>query len=338
MSKEKEKGIEELYNYLVKNKDKMSKEEYNELKKDFGKSLFKLYSEKAISKEFFENYSKKLKELDKKKIEKERPSSKKPWPLVIGLIVIICVAIGGSYLLWSGGGTETSTTTSVPTTTIPPTSTPEPPRFIIEDLIVPLEIEEGEKTILSVIVKNEGGNGEDDITIWIGDEKVVRNVYIPENSTETIEVTFDVELPDIFRYAGLEIIVKSGSISKTIKVSPKTTITTVPLTTTPKPTTPKPKTWHTVETFSGTGDRTTHWFSIKGDEWRVKYKFSSSSSSCPFYVFIYPKGETKMYTAAWDCTGHCDDTTYIYSGKGEYYFNIITTSWGKWELTVEDYY
>jgi len=46
MSKEKEKGIEELYNYLVKNKDKMSKEEYNDLKKDFEKSLSKTYSKK----------------------------------------------------------------------------------------------------------------------------------------------------------------------------------------------------------------------------------------------------------------------------------------------------
>jgi len=69
--KSKEKGIEELYNYLIKNKDKMSKEEYNDLKKDFEKSLFKLYSEKAISKEFLENYSQKLRELEKEEIEKE---------------------------------------------------------------------------------------------------------------------------------------------------------------------------------------------------------------------------------------------------------------------------
>jgi len=53
MNEEKEKGIEELYNYLVKNKDKMSKEEYNDLKKDFENSLSKTYSEKSISKGFF---------------------------------------------------------------------------------------------------------------------------------------------------------------------------------------------------------------------------------------------------------------------------------------------
>jgi len=70
MSKEKGKGIEELYNYLIINKDRMSKEEYNELKKDFEKSLFKTYSEKSISQEFFENYSQRLRELEKEEIEK----------------------------------------------------------------------------------------------------------------------------------------------------------------------------------------------------------------------------------------------------------------------------
>jgi len=53
---------------LIRNKDGMNKKEYNKLKKDFEKSLFKTYSEKSISKEFFENYSKKLEELEKGKI------------------------------------------------------------------------------------------------------------------------------------------------------------------------------------------------------------------------------------------------------------------------------
>ena len=64
MSKEKEKGIEELYSYLIKNKDEISKEEYEELKKDFKNTLLKAYSEKSISKEFFEEYSQKIKELE----------------------------------------------------------------------------------------------------------------------------------------------------------------------------------------------------------------------------------------------------------------------------------
>ena len=146
MSKEKEKGIEELYSYLIKNKDEISKEEYEELKKDFKNTLLKAYSEKSISKEFFEEYSQKIKELEgeggikkkrteekeikycpkcgavnekrsifcakcgyefKKELKEEQPSSKKQWSLVIGLIVIVCVvAIVGEHFLEFGKENE----------------------------------------------------------------------------------------------------------------------------------------------------------------------------------------------------------------------------------------
>jgi hypothetical protein len=78
MNKEKsteKKGIEELYNHLVKNKEKISKEEFEDLKKELEKSLFKAYSEDSISDEFFVNYSQKVREIEKEemkgKIEKK---------------------------------------------------------------------------------------------------------------------------------------------------------------------------------------------------------------------------------------------------------------------------
>ena len=73
MTKEKEKGIEELYNYLVKNKDKMSKEEYNDLKKDFKNSLFKLHREESISDEFFGEYYEKIRELEGEGTIRKKP-------------------------------------------------------------------------------------------------------------------------------------------------------------------------------------------------------------------------------------------------------------------------
>jgi len=149
MSKEKEKGIEELYSYLIKNKDEISKEEYEELKKDFKNTLLKAYSEKSISKRFFEEYFQKIKELEeeggikkkrteekeikycpkcgavnekdsifcakcgyefKKELKKEQPSSKKSWFLVIGFIAIVCAAgVFGEHFFRSEGETESST-------------------------------------------------------------------------------------------------------------------------------------------------------------------------------------------------------------------------------------
>ncbi|RLF96378.1 hypothetical protein DRN50_01700, partial [Thermococci archaeon] len=115
-------------------------------------------------------------------------------------------------------------------------------------------------------------------------------------------------------------------------------MTTPPPTTTSPPTTEPPKEWHKVTYFSGNDDTTTMWFSIKGNEWRVKFKYSSSSSTYSFFsVFVYPRGETTMYVSHFSCDKrHCEDTTYIYEGKGDYYFKVIAM--GSWKLTVEDYY
>jgi len=74
MNKEKStegKEIKKLYNYLVKNKEKISTEKFEDLKKDLEKSLFKAYSEDSISDEFFVNYSQKIREIKKEEIEKK---------------------------------------------------------------------------------------------------------------------------------------------------------------------------------------------------------------------------------------------------------------------------
>jgi len=74
MNKEKStegKEIKELYNYLVKNKEKISTEKVEDLKKDLEKSLFKAYSEDSISDEFFVKYSQKIREIKKEEIEKK---------------------------------------------------------------------------------------------------------------------------------------------------------------------------------------------------------------------------------------------------------------------------
>ena len=124
--------------------------------------------------------------------------------------------------------------------------------------------------------------------------------------------------------------------------TPVLTPTPVP-TSTPTPTpTPTQKTWHSVTSFSGSGDKTTQPFTIKGDEWRVKYT-TKADSEYPEYavfgVFVYPRGETVMYASAWDCDGKsCSDIQYIYEGIGDYYFSVIAANIDSWSLEVEDYY
>nr|QNO55056.1 hypothetical protein FPOEFMDM_00041 [Methanosarcinales archaeon ANME-1 ERB7]QNO55127.1 hypothetical protein MNNOGLJF_00041 [Methanosarcinales archaeon ANME-1 ERB7] len=111
---------------------------------------------------------------------------------------------------------------------------------------------------------------------------------------------------------------------------------------TPSPTpTPEIETWHSVITFTGSDDKTTQPFTIKGDEWRIKYTVDPLAGQTKFSIFgayVYPRGETKGYVSSWDCWyKSCNDTQYIYEGNGDYYIKVISCS-NNWELEVEDYY
>ena len=109
---------------------------------------------------------------------------------------------------------------------------------------------------------------------------------------------------------------------------------------TPSPTpTPEIETWHSVITFSGSSDKTTQPFTIKGDEWRVKWAVNSSSKYPYFSVRIYPRGETSGSVSSWSCDkANYSDTQYIYEGNGDYYFKVGAANLNSWELEVEDYY
>jgi len=70
MEKISQKDIEKVYYYLVENKNKMGEREFTKLKDFLKNSLIKLYSEKIISKNFFEIYFQKIKLLEKEEIKK----------------------------------------------------------------------------------------------------------------------------------------------------------------------------------------------------------------------------------------------------------------------------
>ena len=108
----------------------------------------------------------------------------------------------------------------------------------------------------------------------------------------------------------------------------------------PSPTpTPETKTWHSVITFSGSEDKTTPPFTIKGDEWRVNWTVNSSSKYPRLSVFVYPRGETVSYVSHWSCSkAYYSDTQYIYEGSGDYYFDVCAANLDSWKLEVEDYY
>ena len=112
--------------------------------------------------------------------------------------------------------------------------------------------------------------------------------------------------------------------------------------TTPTPTpVPAAKTGHSVITFTGSEDKTTRPFTIKGDEWQIKYTVKpeiGNKDYSLFYGYAYPRGETASYVTSWDCyEKSCSDTQYIYKGNGDYYIEVISC-FNSWKLEVEDYY
>ena len=100
------------------------------------------------------------------------------------------------------------------------------------------------------------------------------------------------------------------------------------------------KTWHSVNTFTGTEGRTTPSFAIKGDEWRVKWLVKISSTFSLFYVHVYREGQTSELVDewSWDEEDSHRDTRYIHAGNGSYYFRVIAMDIDEWELEVEDHY
>jgi hypothetical protein len=110
--------------------------------------------------------------------------------------------------------------------------------------------------------------------------------------------------------------------------------------------TPSPTpTWHSVVTFSGNSDnkigsedKKTQPFTIKGDEWRIRYTVDSFSDFSMFHAYVYPTGDMRDYVSSLECVyKSCSDVQYIYEGNGDYYIEIRYDG-NNWKLEVEDYY
>jgi len=216
MSKEKEKGIEELYNYLIKNKDKISEEEYNELKKDFENSLFEAYKEGGIPDEFFREYYEKIRNLKvkKEKVKEEKIEEKeivrwrkevkspnnfleKVIPIIaIGIIIVVALY----FALPPGEKKETSTTLPV--------------QFEITDLRVSSENPQiGDQITIFVDVMNKGdSSGSYTVIVKIGDKTKTKDIEIDGKSSKTVEFYHSVA-----KEGPIEI--KAGDLIKTINVA-----------------------------------------------------------------------------------------------------------------------
>jgi len=109
------------------------------------------------------------------------------------------------------------------------------------------------------------------------------------------------------------------------------------------PTSPAPKIWREVKTFTGTGtdtnmEQNTDSFTIRGEKWRVKWRFQDSSPFASvkgtFAIFAY-KTDGTPYETLLNVSGSGEGISYAF-GSGDFYLRILTTG-GSWNLIVEEY-
>ncbi len=116
------------------------------------------------------------------------------------------------------------------------------------------------------------------------------------------------------------------------------------------PPTPAPvstASWHTVTTFSGTGDTNTNDFVIQGSKWRIDWGFAFPESTasfceqngCNLTVFVYKNDGSSTDVDDFLQQGQQPQTgtVYEYNKTGDMYFHVVSGN-VSWNLTVEDYY
>jgi hypothetical protein len=108
-------------------------------------------------------------------------------------------------------------------------------------------------------------------------------------------------------------------------------------------TSPAPKIWREVKTFTGTGtdtnmEQNTDSFTIRGEKWRVKWRFQDSSPFASvkgtFAIFAY-KTDGTPYETLLNVSGSGEGISYAF-GSGKFYLRVLTTG-GSWNLIVEEY-
>ncbi|OLD02727.1 MAG: hypothetical protein AUJ07_08125 [Crenarchaeota archaeon 13_1_40CM_3_53_5] len=99
------------------------------------------------------------------------------------------------------------------------------------------------------------------------------------------------------------------------------------------------RTWQTITSFSGSGDKNTSPFQISGTQFRLQWQYTTDIPQyASFSFFVYPEGETARYADSMSQDGLSkSDTEYVYHGPGGFYITVITANLQSWSITVQDY-
>lgn len=120
---------------------------------------------------------------------------------------------------------------------------------------------------------------------------------------------------------------------------------TQPTTTDNQQTSTAQATWHSVTTFTGTGNKQTNAFPIKGNKYKVKITANAEADALEYAgisFFGYPEGESDAYNGYGDMSTFSQTTMTdefeVTARPGNHYLKVIAANLVDWKIEVFDYY
>jgi len=99
------------------------------------------------------------------------------------------------------------------------------------------------------------------------------------------------------------------------------------------------KTWHEVVSLASSTSKKTDTFNIKGDKWRFTWSCVAGNEYDGINITLYkPGSELPVEFLLMQKCPQSDETTFVYKGPGEYYFDIMTANVNSWTIKVEEFY
>mgnify|MGYP001605574981 CR=1 FL=1 len=98
------------------------------------------------------------------------------------------------------------------------------------------------------------------------------------------------------------------------------------------------KKWNEIITFQSSSSKKTDTFIIKGEKWKFTWFCEKTNDYDGMNIGVYKPG-SEMYTEflfMQKCS-NIEETTFVYKGNSEYYFDIMIANVDSWKIKVEEW-
>ena len=103
---------------------------------------------------------------------------------------------------------------------------------------------------------------------------------------------------------------------------------------------PKPirDTWTQVAMLSSSTSKKTDTFKISGEKWRFTWSCKAENEYDIVNITVYqPTSDVPVEFLLMQKCPPTEETTYVYKGTGEYYFDVMSGNIGSWTIKVDEF-